>query len=355
MSRATLLRVLRQQPARRSPPPRCSGWTTSPCANATPMARSWWTWSAASPWRCSGADRRTCGAVAARASWGGGDRTRSGECVCRGRTPGRPWRHPGGRPLPYTTEPRRSPYPRLHRRIAGALDAVNATARQQPVPLPNGTSAVPVPPPPTPPAEEARAAQRAARRHCYDRCGRCTARAGAPRLLPCRSGAAVARSSGISRCQTGPVRQHRRHYGRSIAQSLSGISPGALERRVPHRHPALQGDPTAWVRRELSPRHGLCPPHRQAQGIPPRRQGRRQPCRWWRSLSPALDTPPGDLAGPEARGQAHEAEAQQLTQLHAQAAEVAEAIDLAQDFANLVRQRQPERLDPWLSARARVR
>jgi transposase len=42
------------------------------------------------------------------------------------------------------------------------------------------------------------------------------------------------------------------------------------------------------------------------------------------------------------------AEAQQLTQLHAQAVEVAEAIDLAQDFATLVRQRQPTQLDPWL-------
>jgi transposase len=43
-----------------------------------------------------------------------------------------------------------------------------------------------------------------------------------------------------------------------------------------------------------------------------------------------------------------DAETQQLTQLHAQSAELAEAIDLAQDFATLVRQRQPERLDPWL-------
>ena len=43
-----------------------------------------------------------------------------------------------------------------------------------------------------------------------------------------------------------------------------------------------------------------------------------------------------------------EAEAHQRTQLHAQSAEVAEAIDLAQDFATLVRQRQPEALDPWL-------
>jgi transposase len=50
-----------------------------------------------------------------------------------------------------------------------ALDAVNATEHQQPVPLPDGTSAVPVPPPPTPPAEQARTAQRAARRQArYD-------------------------------------------------------------------------------------------------------------------------------------------------------------------------------------------
>jgi transposase len=40
---------------------------------------------------------------------------------------------------------------------------------------------------------------------------------------------------------------------------------------------------------------------------------------------------------------------QQLTQLHTQSAEVAEAIDLAQDFATLVRQRQPTQLYPWLT------
>jgi transposase len=43
-----------------------------------------------------------------------------------------------------------------------------------------------------------------------------------------------------------------------------------------------------------------------------------------------------------------EADRKQLAQLRAQQAEVAEAIDLAQDFAQLVRQRQPARLDPWL-------
>src|SRR6266446_622222 len=45
-----------------------------------------------------------------------------------------------------------------------ALAAVNATACQQPIPLPDGTVAVPVPPPPTPRREQERAAQRAADR-----------------------------------------------------------------------------------------------------------------------------------------------------------------------------------------------
>ena len=44
-----------------------------------------------------------------------------------------------------------------------------------------------------------------------------------------------------------------------------------------------------------------------------------------------------------------EAEAQQLAQLHAHSVQVAEAIDLAQDFTQMVRQRQPAHLDPWLA------
>jgi transposase len=47
-----------------------------------------------------------------------------------------------------------------------------------------------------------------------------------------------------------------------------------------------------------------------------------------------------------------DAESQQLTQLHAQSAEVAEAIALVQDFATLVRQQQPAQLDPWLERAA---
>jgi transposase len=63
-----------------------------------------------------------------------------------------------------------------------------------------------------------------------------------------------------------------------------------------------------------------------------------------RPLTPRLATwlvlrPP-----PRATAQDH----QQLAQLTTQAPELAEAVALAQDFANLVRQRQPTQLEPWL-------
>src|SRR5213076_1369006 len=88
---------------------------------------------------------------------------------------------------------------------------------------------------------------------------------------------------------------------------------------------------------------------RQAQGLPPRRQGRRQ-------ILPVVAEPVSQPLTPRRatwlvlrrEAKRTEAEAQQLTQLHAQSAAVAEAIDLAQDFTTLVRQRQPEDLDPWL-------
>src|SRR3712207_8273780 len=42
----------------------------------------------------------------------------------------------------------------------------------------------------------------------------------------------------------------------------------------------------------------------------------------------------------------------QLAQLTQQAPELAEAVALAQDFAALVRRRQPTQLDPWLTRAA---
>ena len=71
-----------------------------------------------------------------------------------------------------------------------ALEAVNTLMRQQPVRLPEGAVAVPVPPPvetPTPAQQRAGNAKPAGRR-CIRRSGPCTARAGQPRRLRSTSG-----------------------------------------------------------------------------------------------------------------------------------------------------------------------
>jgi len=232
-----------------------------------------------------------------------------------------------------------------------ALDAVNAMERQQPVPLPDGTSAVPVPPPPTPPAEEARAAQRAARRQArYDAVWTLHRQGWSTTAIAAQVGCSCRTIERYVQMPTWPVRQHRRHYGRSIVNPYKAY---LLERWNAGCHTAIQlfqeiqargyagsyRRVTAYVSRI-----------RQAQGIPPRRQARRQ-------RLPVVAEPVSEPLTPRRatwlvlRRAEHrtEAEAQQLAQLHAQSAEVAEAIDLAQDFTHLVRQRQPEALDAWLA------
>jgi transposase len=87
---------------------------------------------------------------------------------------------------------------------------------------------------------------------------------------------------------------------------------------------------------------------RQAQGLPP---GHRCPRRSLPVVAEPLCQPltPRRATWLVLRRETKrtEAEAQPLAHVRAQQAAVAEAIDLAQDFTRLVRQRQPERLDPW--------
>src|SRR2546427_12607174 len=81
---------------------------------------------------------------------------------------------------------------------------------------------------------------------------------------------------------------------------------------------------------------------RQAQGLAPRRQGRRQ-------TLPVVAEPASPPLTPRRatwlvlgrKDKRTEAETQQLTQLHAQDTAVAQATDWAQHFAHLVGQRQP--------------
>src|SRR5712671_2401753 len=234
---------------------------------------------------------------------------------------------------------------------APALNAVNAQQRAQPVPLADGTLAVPVPPPPTPPQAAQQAAQRAAVRQArYDEVWRLH-RQGYPIItIAAQVGRSPRTIERYLQMPTWPAPQHRRHYGRSVLNPYKAVllarwNAGCRTAIQLFRELQAQGYPGSY-RRVAAYASRL----RQAQGLPPRRQGRRQ-------TLPVVAEPTSQPLTPRRatwlvlrrEAQRTEAETQQLTQLRTQSTAVAEAMDLAQDFAALVRQRQPAQLDPWLT------
>jgi len=98
-----------------------------------------------------------------------------------------------------------------------ALGAVNAAMRQQPVPLPDGTTAVPVPPPAMPPLAQQQAAQRAAHRQAiYDEVWTLHRAGWTVSAIAAQVGRGRRTIERYLRMPTWPVRQHRSHYGRSL-------------------------------------------------------------------------------------------------------------------------------------------
>ena len=230
------------------------------------------------------------------------------------------------------------------------LAAVNATQRQQPVSLPDGALAVPVPPHDMPLPEQQRAAQHQARRQALHQQIRALHHQG-------WTARAIAQHLGLDRrtvqhdlrSATFAGRRRRSDLGTSV---LHPYKPYLLERWNAGCYTATQlfrelqtrgytgsDDRVAAYARRL----------RQAQGLRPGQRCPRQPL-------PRVAEPVCQLLTPRRAAwmvlrhptQRSEAETQQLAQLCAQSPEVAEAITLAQDFLSLVRQRQPEALDPWL-------
>jgi transposase len=230
------------------------------------------------------------------------------------------------------------------------LEAVNTLARQSPVALSDAALAVPVPPHDVSRPAQERAAHRQARRQALHTQVWALHREGwtAP---------AIAQHVGMSlrtvqrdlRTTTFVGRQRRSDYGGSL---LTPYKPYLLERWNAGCYTAMR------LFRDLRQRgyaggYGVVAAYarrlRQAQGLPPGHRRSHQPL-------PAVAEPPCQPLTPrratwlvlrrEAKRTA--AEAQQLAQLQAQHTEVAEAIALAQAFTQLVRQRQPASLDPWL-------
>jgi transposase len=233
---------------------------------------------------------------------------------------------------------------------SAVLDAVNATRQPQPVPLSDGALAVSVPPHAISRPAPQCAAERQARRQALHTQVWALHRQGwtAP---------AIAQQVGLSlrtvqrdlRTATFAGRRRRRDCGES---GLTPYKPYLLERWNAGCYNAMR------LFRDLRQRgyaggYGVVAAYarrlRQAQGLPP---GHRCPRRSLPVVAEPLCQPltPRRATWLVLRRETKrtEAEAQQLAHVRAQQAAVAEAIDLAQDCTRLVRQRQPERLDPWL-------
>jgi transposase len=231
-----------------------------------------------------------------------------------------------------------------------ALDAVNDLVRQHPVPLSDEAMAVPVPPHAIPRPAQQRAAQRLARRQALHAQVWALHRQGwtAP---------AIAQHVGMSlrtvqrdlRSATFLGRTRRSDCGHGVLDPYKAVllerwNAGCYTAARLFRDLQQQGYTGSYARVAAYARR-----LRQAQGLAPGQRCPRQPL-------PSVAEPACQpltprraawlvLRRPEKRTVD---EARQLAHLRAQHAEVAEAIDLAEDFATLVRQRQPTQLDPWL-------
>jgi transposase len=231
-----------------------------------------------------------------------------------------------------------------------ALDAVNALVHQQAVPLPDGVLAVPVPPHDLPLPAQQRAAQRQAHRQALHTQIWALHRQGwtAPAIAP-QVGLSLRTVQRDLRTPTFAGRRRRSDLGES---GLNPYKPYLLERWNAGCYTAMR------LFRDLRQRgyaggYGVVAAYarrlRRAQGLPRGHRRARQPL-------PTVAEPACQPLTPRRatwlvlrrETKRTEAEAQQLTHLRAQQADIAETIDLAQDFTSLVRQRQPERLDPWL-------
>ena len=233
---------------------------------------------------------------------------------------------------------------------SAVLDAVNATLQPQPMPLSDGVLAVSVPPHTISLPAQQRAAERQAHRQALHTQVWALHRQGwtAPAIAQ-QVGLGLRTVQRDLRTATFAGRRRRRDCGES---GLTPYKPSLLERWNAGCYTAMR------LFRDLRQRgytggYGVVAAYarrlRQAQGLPP---GHRCP----RRSLPVVAQPPCQPLTPRRatwlvlrhKTKRTEAEAQQLAHLRAQQAAVTEAIDLAQDFTHLVRQRQPERLDPWL-------
>ena len=234
-----------------------------------------------------------------------------------------------------------------------ALVAVNDAIRRQGVPVADGTVAVAVPPPP-PTGQEKTAQRRARRVECHQQVWALREHGWPGHAIAAHLGIGKSTVFRYLRTATLPERTRRADRGRSI---LNPYKPYLLERWNAGCCDALRlygelqqrGYPGSYA---TVARYAQRLRHAQGQAPRPRPP---------RPSLPVVAEPRHPLLTARQaawlvlrRAEPRDQQAtQSLAQLRAQHVEVAEAIDLAQDFAQLVRQQQPQELEPWLARAAK--
>jgi transposase len=231
-----------------------------------------------------------------------------------------------------------------------ALQAVNAARSRRPVTGADGSLTVPVPPASPSHTEQAQAAHSRSRRVARHAQIWTLRRQG-------WTGQAIAQQLGLAkstvfrylRSPTFAERTYKRRghsilnpYKDTLLHHWNGGCREALQLFRTIQHQGYRGSYVTVARYALR--------LRQAQGLAPRERRPGQPLPVVAEPQHGQLTPRGTawlvLRRPETRTPDEE---QQLAQLAAQQPELAEAVTLARDFADLVRTRQPERLDGWLA------
>lgn len=235
------------------------------------------------------------------------------------------------------------------------LDAINEARRLQEVPLPDGSVAVPVPPAQPAPAVPRKAEQsRAQRLSPYEQVWDLHQQGW--------TAEAVAQHVGISsrtvfrflRHTTFPERQPRRQFKATL---LDPFKTYLTERWNAGCHNAVRlfreiqtqgfagnyGLVAAYVKRMRTAQGGARKPHTATAPVKVTEPSEKP-------LTPKSAT--YLVLRREENRQDTEADQELLAQLQAQQSELATAITLTQDFAALVRQRQPEQLESWLERAA---
>jgi transposase len=232
-----------------------------------------------------------------------------------------------------------------------ALKAVSEALSRTPIVQPDGRTAVPVPPNAATLQEQARAAQRRARRFAtYDQAWKLHRQGWSNRAIAQQLG--IGRMTVVRYLQapTFPERKGRSDTGKSLLipykeDILKRWNAGCREAlqlfRAIQRHGYTGSYPTvARYAQRL----------RQAQGLRPREQ------RSGHTLPLVMEVQPRPLTTRRATRlvlkhpqPCTSADAQLITQLQAQHCELAVAIALAQEFCAIVRERQADRFDDWLA------